>query len=340
VPGICLILLALAAASGHAETVQVKADSPKRYTVQAGDTLWSIARRFLEDPWRWPEIWQRNPAIDNPHLVYPGDVLVLTGTDGGQAEPKVKVLRERKLTKLEPEVRVVERDDAVPTIPPDAIQAFLTNPLVIEQDGLDDAAYIVAGQEGSLILGKYSVFYARGVDQAAATFYNVFEPGEPLIHPITGELLGLQAIHLGEARVLEAGETAKMEVTDASLELGVGDRMVPADDAIALPYFQPRAPGAPVDGYIIEIAGAVSEGGPFQVVVLAVGEREGMAPGHVLRIQRQEPDVEDIVAGGTVSIPPEDSGLAMIFRVFEKVSYALVLEASHPIHPGDRVTNP
>jgi len=334
-----LLLLASVATTGRAGDTGVRADSPQRYTVQKGDTLWSIARRFLESPWRWPEIWQQNPGIENPHLIYPGDVLVLTDTEDPGAEPKIKVLRERKLTKLQPEVRVVDRDDAIPTIPPDAIRPFLTNPLVIEENGLESAAYVATGEEGRMILGKYSVFYARGVDEGA-TYFNIFQPGKALIHPETEELLGVQAIHLGEARLLEAGETARMEVTSATQEIGRGDRMVPADDTIASPYFQPHAPEQPVLGYIVDIAGAVAEGGPLQVIVLSLGEREGIDPGHVLRIQRQEADIQDIVTDEAIKIPARNSGLAMVFRVFDKVSYALVLEASWPIHMNDRVTNP
>jgi len=336
--GTIWLALALTGAPGHAQEAQITADSPERYTVKKGDTLWSIASRFLENPWRWPQIWQQNPDIENPHLIYPGDVLVLTGVPGG--EPKVKVLRERKLTKLEPEVRVLERDDAIPTIPPDAIQPFLTNPLVIEEDGLEQAGYVAAGQEGAIVLGKYNVFYAKGVNGGSSDFYNLFRPGKRLVHPETEEFLGLQAIHLGDARVLAAGDTAKMEVTSSAREIELGDRMVPAEDDIALPYYQPHAPEQPVHGYVIDIAGAVAEGGPLQTIVVTLGAREGMEPGHVLRIQRQEPDQEDVVTGGMVEIPPQDSGLAMVFRVFEKVSYALILEADRAIHMSDRVTNP
>lgn len=321
----------------NAEEVQVRADTPDRYTVQEGDTLWSIASRFLENPWRWPEVWQQNPDIGNPHLIFPGDVLVLTGTSDG--EPQIKVLRQRKLTKLKPEIREVDRDDAIPTIPPDAIQPFLTNPLVIEDDGLEHAGYVAAGEEGALVLGKYDVFYAKGVD-SESDFYNLFRPGRKLAHPETGEFLGMQAIHLGDARILAAGDTARMEVTDSTQEIGPGDRMVPAADDIALPYYQPHAPSGQVDGYVVDIAGAVAEGGPLQTIVVSLGAREGMEQGHVLRIQRQEPDQKDPVTGGTVTIPPRDSGLAMVFRVFEKVSYALILEANRAVHLQDRVTNP
>lgn len=321
-----------------AEQAELKADSPTRYTVQEGDTLWSIARRFLENPWRWPQIWQQNPQVENPHLIYPGDVLVLTGTPGD--EPKVRVLRERKLTKLRPAVRVLERDDAIPTIPPNAIQPFLSAPLVIDESGMDEAAYVAAGQEGAIVLGKYSVFFARGVNGAETSFFKIFRPGKRLMHPVTGEFLGLQAIHLGDARVLEAGDTTRMEVTASMKEISLGDRMVPADQDIDLPYYQPHAPANDVDGYIIDIHGAVAEGGPLQVIVLTLGEREGIEPGHVLRIQRLELGQEDVIVGGTVLIPPQDSGLAMVFRVFEKVSYALVLEATRAIHLNDRVTNP
>lgn len=336
--GAVWLVFALSGLAAHAQEAQLKADSPERYTVKEGDTLWGIASRFLENPWRWPQIWQQNPDIENPHLIYPGDVLVLTTTADGQ--PQIKVLRERKVTKLKPEVRVVERDDAVPTIPPDAIQPFLTNPLVIEEDGLDHAGYVAAGREGAIVLGKYNVFYAKGVNGADADFYNLFRPGKRLVHPETGEFLGVQATHLGDARMLAAGDTSKMEVTSSTQEIVMGDRMVPAEEDIALPYYQPHAPGGTVNGYILDIAGAVAEGGPLQTIVVSLGAREGMEPGHVMRIQRQQPDQEDVVTGGIVEIPPEDSGLAMVFRVFEKVSYALILEADRPIHVNDRVTNP
>lgn len=332
------LVVALSGAPAHAEEVEIKADSPDRYTVKEGDTLWGIASRYLEDPWRWPEIWQRNPDIENPHLIYPGDLLVLTRAPDGQ--PGIKVLRERKITKLKPEVRVVARDDAIPTIPPDAIQAFLTNPLVIEEDGLDHAAYVAAGQEGAVVLGTYSVFYAKGVNGVDSDYYNLFRAGKPMVHPETGEFLGLQAIHLGEARVLAAGDTAKMEITSSTQEVGLGDRMVPADEDIALPYYQPHAPEQPVTGYILDIAGAVAEGGPLQTIVVSLGAREGIEQGHVLRIRRQEPPQKDVVTGEMLEIPPQDSGLAIVYRVFEKVSYALILESDRAIHRHDWVTNP
>lgn len=333
------LAFALPGSPALAQEAELKADSPTRYTVTEGDTLWSIASRFLENPWRWPEIWQQNPDIENPHLIYPGDVLVMTGGTGDQPA-QVKVLRERKLTKLKPEIRVVDRDDAIPTIPPDAIQPFLTNPLVIEDDGLENTGYVAAGREGAIVLGKYNVFYAKGVNGSNADYYNIFRPGKRLVHPETGEFLGVQAIHLGDARMLATGDTARMEVTSSTQEIGIGDRMVPTEDDIALPYYQPHAPEQAVNGYVLDIAGAVAEGGPLQPIVVSLGAREGMEQGHVLRIQRQEPDQEDVVTGGTVEFPPEDSGLAIVFRVFEKVSYALILEADRAVHLNDRVTNP
>jgi hypothetical protein len=327
----------LPAGPAQAEDAKLTANPPDRYTVQKGDTLWDIAQRFLENPWRWPEIWQQNPSIENPHLIYPGDVLVLSAAPGDQ--PKVKLLRERKVTKLEPTVRVIPRNDAIPTIPPDAIQPFLSAPLVVEEGDLSHAGYVAAGDEGSLILGKYSVFFAKGVNGDSEN-YNIFRPGKRLVNPETGEFLGLQAIHLGDARVLAEGDVAKMEVTSSTQEIGLGDRMVPTEDNIELPYYQPHAPDQPVHGYVIDIHGAIAEGGPYQVIVVTLGSREQMEPGHVLRIQRQEPDQKDVVTGGTVTIPPQDSGLAMVFRVFHKVSYALVLKASRAVHLNDRVTNP
>lgn len=336
--GVLFMLLVVVCYSAQAqlENLKVNPDSPQRYTVQEGDTLWDIAKRFLDTPWHWPMVWQLNPDIENPHLIYPGDVLVLTSPE---IDPKVKVLRERKLTKLKPEIRVDERDDAIPTIPPNAIQPFLTAPLVIDESGLGDTGYVAAGTEDTVILGKYSVFYARGIPNGSE-FFNIFRPGKRLIHPKTEEFLGLQVLYLGDARVLEAGETTKMEVTRSHQEIGPGDQLVPAEIDIGLPYYQPQAPDQPQEAYILDILGAVAEGGPLQVIVISSGTREQIEPGHVLRIFRQEPDQRDLKTGEFFTPPPQASGLAMVFRVFEKVSYALVLESNRAVHLNDILTNP
>ncbi len=332
-----LILLTSAAPAAQHEGPELKPGHPQRYTVQKGDTLWGIANKFLRDPWRWPEIWQRNQAIENPHLIFPGDVLVVSMTDGG---PEMKVLRKRTVSKLSPVAYATSRDDAIYTVPPGAILPFLSAPLVIEEGELDDAGYVASGLEGRLAVGKYQEFYGRGLETGANKDYQIFRPGRRLVHPETDEFLGVQALHVGNARVVAPGETTRLEATRANLEISPGDRMLPAPEGLGFPYFMPRAPSSDVRGLILDAPLGVAEVGPLSVVIISLGEREGMEPGHVLRIHRQERPRRDPVTGEMFTPPPLSSGLLMVFRTFEKVSYALVLNTTAAVHIKDALTAP
>lgn len=326
------------------EPPQLVPGAPERYVVQDGDTLWGIAQKFLVDPWRWPEIWQINPGIQNPHLIFPGDVLVLSGIGEGDTA-QVKVLRSRKVTKLSPTVRIEPIDQAVPTISPDIILPFLRKPLIIGRTELENVPYVAAGEEGTISLGKYDIFWGRGFDQkndraAAGDLFHVYRPGKLLIHPETNEALGIQALHLGIARVIEPGDTSKMEIILAYEDINPGDRLVAQEEQINLPYFQPRAPERKVSGIIVDAPGSVSELSRLSIVVLTLGDRDGMEPGHVLRVLRKEPEQKDPVTGKQFQPPLQKSGLAMIFRTFEKVSYALVMTSNRVIHINDIVQTP
>ena len=326
------------------ESPQLVPGAPGRYVVQDGDTLWGIAQKFLVNPWKWPEIWQKNPEIENPHLIFPGDVLVLSGGAGGGA-PQIKVLRNRKVTKLSPAIRAEPIDDALPTLSPDVILPFLRKPLIIERGEFDNSPYVAIGEEGAIALGKYSIFFGRGFDQAnnrvkAGDLFHIFRPGKLLIHPLTNESLGIQALHLGIARVLEAGETSKLEIILAYEDINPGDRMVAQREQISLPYFQPRAPERKVSGLIVDAPDAVAELSRLGIVVLTLGDRDEIEPGHVLRILRKEPLRKDPVTGKLFQPPFQSSGLAMVFRTFEKVSYALVMTSNRVIHINDVVETP
>ena len=338
IPRVLFVFLLTSCVSSWAATTspEMRPDHPKRYTVQQGDTLWGIAARFLKDPWRWPEIWQRNTAIKNPHLIYPGDVLVMNMVDGS---PELKVLR-RKVVKLSPAIYAEPLEDAIPTIPPSAIQPFLSSPLVIEKGGLSDSGHVAIGSDGKIAMGPYSILYARGLPESDAKFYRILRPGKRFIDPVTGEFLGQQASHVGDARMLTPGETARLEVIRSHGEVSPGDRMIPAPDDIGLPYFSPSAPEYDVRGFIIDAPGGVAEVGPLSVVVISVGTRENIEPGHVLRVLRDAGQAHDPVTRETFRIPEEESGLLMVFRAFKKVSYALVMKAVRPIHVLDVVETP
>lgn len=332
-------LLAVAAATAAAEEVALNPDHPERYTVVEGDTLWDISARFLKDPWLWPKVWKRNEQIKNPHLIYPGDVVVLAIDENGK--PGIKVLRsERRTVKLSPTIYSSPIDDAVPTIPPDAILPYLTRPLVVDDGTLDVAGYVAIGLDDKLVLGKHSEFYARGLAGSKRDSYEIFRPGDDLYHPDTRELLGREAVYLGRARMIAPGETAKLVVSESKQEIIPGDRMLPSPDDVPLPYYQPHAPEADVRGRILSVLDGVQEFGPGAVVSISLGQREGMEEGHVLRIKRSAGTRRDPVTGKEFELPEESSGLLMVFRTFEKVSYGLIMTATRPINVLDVVQTP
>lgn len=318
--------------------VELKADHPERYTVVKGDTLWGIAGRFLNDPWLWPKIWKRNEQIQNPHLIYPGDVIILT-LEGG--EPSLKVLRrERPTVKLSPSVRVQPIEQAIPTIPPEVILPFLSRPLVLDQPALKNAGYVAIGVGDSIVLGQLSRFYARGLENPPAESYDVFRPGATFVHPDTGEVLGHEAIYLGSARLIAPGDPATLEITRSELEVNPGDRLVPSPREVPLPYYFPEAPARPVRGYILAALRGVSEVGSASIVSISLGAREGMKEGHVLKISRNAGSRRDPVTGEQFTLPLEDSGVLMVFRTFEKVSYGLILRSTQSVNVGDTVNTP
>lgn len=336
---LALILILIPWISAYAaDAPELRPDYPERYTVKDGDTLWGIAQTFLKNPWRWPQIWQSNEQIQNPHLIYPGDALVMTFVDGS---PQLKLLRSKQLATLSPRVYAEPRRVAIPTIPPSAIQAFLSSPLVVDKNELDSAGYVAVGLDSAIVLGKFSEFYGRGLPSEEVEFYRIFRPGKPFIEPETNELLGVEAQHIGDARMLKPGETAKMEIVRSYIEITPGDRMLPAPKEVGLPYYAPAAPdNADLRGFILRVPEGVAEAGPYSVVVISLGERENMAPGHVLRILYNAPRERDPVTREFFTPPEDSSGLLMVFRTFEKVSYALVLQATRAIHVLDAVVSP
>lgn len=353
-PRTLIILLVLVPLLSSADDVRLRPDHPERYTVVKGDTLWDIAARFLKSPWHWARIWKINQAIANPHLIYPGDVIVLRYVDG---QPELTLLRAQKLSvdetatvavgspggdvlKLQPRVHAEALERAIPTIPPGAIVPFLTQPLAVGERELERAGYVTIGLDNRIALGDHSEFYARGVSDRDAEFFQIFRPGKPLKHPDTGELLGYEAIYLGDARRLEAGDPTKLVVTAVKQEILPTDRLLVAPPRAALPYYYPRSPEKRVEGRVISAVNAVSEVGPYTVVALSLGKREGLEEGHVLRVMRHVGTHKDPVTRGDYALPDEESGLVLVFRAFDKVSYGLVMSATRPIHIHDAVVTP
>lgn len=308
---------------------ELRSDHPDKYVVQKGDTLWDIASRFLKDPWRWPLIWQNNPDIENPHLIFPGDLLVVTGLD------------EIKIVRLKPKVRRSPLDLGIPAIPPNVIEPFLTSPLIIQPGELDETGYVLQGVDDQIVLGKYSRFYARNVGDLEAERYRLIRIGETLHHPETGEMLGIEARHRGDARMLRADEDiSKLVITESNADIIPGDLVLPSSDSGPLPYFEPRAPEQEVEGWILYSPKGITEVGRLDVVIISGGEREGLEPGHVLRVMAHRAGRTDIVTGDEILLPEESVGLMMVFKVFEKMSFALILRSRARVGIGWRYINP
>ncbi|HEX5047397.1 MAG TPA: LysM domain-containing protein [Gammaproteobacteria bacterium] len=319
---------------------------PDSYTVKRGDTLWDIAGMFLRDPWYWPEIWQINPQIENPHLIFPGDVLSLAYLNDGR--PVVTVERGPfsgggGVERLSPRIREEPLEEAIPTIPYETLAAFLARPSVLDKDTRRNAPYIVAQREGLLGSAGHDV-YARGTDAPVGSVFNVIAIGNELRDPDNKDVLGYQGIYVGQGRVDRTGDPATVHLIDSAREAAVGDLLLQEEDV--LPFnFLPHAPQQQVEGRIMSVLDGVSLIGQYQVVVINRGANSGLEPGNVLRVYKTGRTIRDDVPGHgvfhqKVRLPDEPAGTMMVFRTFDRISYALVMEATDAIAVLDTVRNP
>lgn len=354
----------------------IKPDAPDRYTVVPGDTLWGISQRYTDSPWRWPELWNLNrEAIRNPHLIYPGYVIVLdrergqltigTGTerapgttttapDSGAAPttptpPSTSTASGAAGTvKIGPRIRAesLARQE-IPSIPPSAIEPFLSRPLVIEPDGLEKGPTIIGTQSDRVLLATGNAAYVRGIGKSRDDTWYVYRKGNPLVDPDTNQTLAYEAVYLGTAQLTRPGEPATVTLTDTVLEVGAGDKLVAAGRPQPVNY-APRAPGSQIKGRVIAIyggVGKVGEAGPQQVISINRGKANGVEVGHVLALYSLGGSVRDTSKGqndasARIQLPDERAGLAFVFRVFDRVSYALIMQATKPVAPLDVVQTP
>ncbi|MDJ0805718.1 MAG: LysM peptidoglycan-binding domain-containing protein [Gammaproteobacteria bacterium] len=334
-----IVGLLLSFSSLAAGPVNLNPAHPDRYVVVKGDTLWDISAMFLRDPWLWPEVWFVNPQIENPHLIYPGDEIILSFKDG---RPLLTLQRGSGVQKLSPSIHARSMDQAIPTIPVDAIAQFLTRPYVMEEGELELAPYIVHFLDDHIVGGAGISFYARSIEQDHPTRYAIIRPGKAYKDPDTEEILGYEATFIGDSDLQRTGDPAKLLIESSEREAVIGDRLIEAADDQPMVNFQPRIPDVDIEGRIISVLNGVSQIGQYNVVVLNKGTRDGLEPGHVLEILQGGHEIRDIVAGrgATVTLPLEEAGHLMIFRTFQKVSFALIMHATKPLHVLDWVRPP
>ena len=323
--------------------IALKPDAPDRYVVVKGDTLWSIAQRYTDSPWRWSELWNLNrDEIKNPHRIYPGNVILLD-----RARGRLALEAEPGTVKLSPRVRAESTSRvAIPSIPSAAIEPFLVRPLVIEPDGLAAAPTIVASEESRVILEAGNLAFVRGLGNSRETTWLVYRRGPALVDPDTKTTLGYEAIYLGTARVTRPGDPAVIQLTSVTQEIGVGDKLVAAGIP-EVPSYVPRAPNMKVDGRIIAFYGGgtkLGEAGNQTVISINRGRSQGIEVGHVVALYRPGAIVAEgpgqRARAGALVLPDERYGTAFVFRVFDRVSYALVMDIAKPVNTKDLVQNP
>jgi hypothetical protein len=348
----------------------LKPDAPDRYIVVPGDTLWGISQRYTDSPWRWPELWNMNKdQIRNPHLIYPGYVILIDRVRGqlsisrgetGQAESGTAIATPSGSSgqtgqtgggtsapgteRMSPKVRseALAREE-IPSIPPGIIEPFLKQPLVIEPDGLDKAPTIVGTQQDRVILSAGSAAYVRGIANSKEDDnWYVYRKGIPLVDPDTNQTLGYEAIYLGTAQVTRAGDPATVVLSSAVQEVGPGDKLVPAGTAV-IPNYAPHAPGTQIRGRVMSIYGGlnkVGEAGQYSVITINRGRSNGLEVGHVVALYSAGGTARDVTSDRKIKLPDERAGLAFVFRVFDRISYALVMYVAKPVNTLDVVQNP
>ncbi len=335
---ICFLLPAFALAAEP----DIRPDAPERHIVVRGDTLWGIANLFFKDPWKWPQLWDVNrDSVKDPHWIYPGNVIYLdrkTGKLRFGEETHANGAQDNGVVRLTPQVREINSEhNAIYSIPERVLTPFLDQPLAIEEDTLNTAPMLVALQEERVILGLRDIGYARGMHAGMGTKWQAYLPAKALVDPDTQEVLGREVIYLGDMDVVKFGDPSTLRVTRNRQEIGRGSRLVEFKQQLTSHYL-PRAPKQKISTKVISIYGGSTQASQNKIITLNKGKRDGLEEGHVLALYKAGKTVQ--YQGDDVNLPDERNGLIFIFRVFNKVSYALVMETRLPVILLDRAETP
>lgn len=324
----------------QAQTLSLSSDSPVRYVVKASDTLWDIASLFLDEPWHWPQIWQQNPAIEDPDLIYPGDVLNLVYIDGN---PRILLERgDRQLVRLSPQVKESPLASSIPLIPRQALNGFLAENRIVSQAEYEGAPYILSSTTDNLIMGAGHEIYVRGNWLAGINQYEVFRLGAAYMGSEPKELLGQEAIKLGSISILadEGNGIQRAIIVSSNQELKAGDRLLPLKNSDVESSIFPTTPVITFGGRIIGLLNDQGRAAQFESVVVNMGERDGLRVGDVMAIERSVTPIRDPISRETVALPPSEIGLLLTYRTFEKLSYGLILSLTQPATVGDIIRTP
>jgi hypothetical protein len=341
---------AVSTGGGEDESVRLKPGAPLQYVVKKGDTLWDISSYYLKDPWQWPELWYANPKVRNPHLIYPGDELVLMYVNGhprveragetGPAAPETGAPATEAV--FGPHTRELPLAEAIPTIPIDAIRAFLNGPRLVDKKTLRDSPYVLDFDEPHVITGDSTLAYVLELKDRSKTAYQIVRQGDEYRDPDNGDLIGYEAIPVAESEVRVFGDPATVYLTRSRQETRKGDHLLPIEPDAGVTGFVPHAPKKDVGGRIISVYNGLTQIGQYQIVAINRGSEHGLEPGHILSIIQSGRNAVDPYSwfGSTVQLPDIYAGNVMVFKTESRLSYALVMTALRAIHRFDRVEKP
>jgi hypothetical protein len=339
-----IFLLGIVVNAYPAKSPMLKDDHPQQYTVQADDDLWGVANKYLHNPWQWREVFDTDLAQDEPFLLYAGDVLDVVASAEGR--PRIKVSSQKVGTvKLKPKMRISPLDQPIPTLPIQAVKPFLWQSRMVNEWQAAQAPYVVSIYGEHVTAGFNDKVYVRGIEDFSVAAYGVYRMGEPYVDPETEEVLGYPAMYIAMAEVMQPGEEVSvLRIRDSFYEVRAGDRILPAFDHIFTSNFYPRSPTYPVFGYVLSVLGdEIRNIGEYNSLALSVGARDGLQVGDVLAVMRVGEIIQDKfdpTAKDYLKLPDEYIGQILVYRVFEKSSFGLIMDSLRSIKPMDIVISP